>query len=72
MALPASFADEAWRHIPLIIYQFVGYPHHKCDRCINAFAGTCRTAHTWYYILLDPNFADLFWIDERGWRIRRD
>ena len=71
MALPASFADEAWRHIAGLIHEFGGRPQHKCARCINAFACTCHTAHTWYYCLLDPNFQDLYWVDERGWRIRR-
>ena len=47
MALPASFADEAWRHIPCLLLEFVGRPQHKCDRCINAFANTCRTAPLW-------------------------
>ncbi len=31
----------------------VGRPKHRCDRCINALARTCKSIHRWFYTKFD-------------------
>ena len=40
---------EETPHIPFIMYRCAGRPDHKCPRCHNAFACTCKVIHEWFY-----------------------
>ena len=44
---------EGLRHIMLQILLSVGRPKHRCDRCINALARTCKSIHRWFYTKFD-------------------
>ena len=51
-----GLAAEGLRHIAIDMVNFVGRPCHRCSRCINAFALSCKSVHRWYYIRFDAEF----------------
>ena len=46
-------AAEGLRHVAVEILRSVGTPEHRCPRCINALAGTCKSIHRWYFTKFD-------------------
>ena len=47
------WADEAWRHVPLALFNFgIGRrtgPDHLWSCCIAALVATCRDVYLWFY-----------------------
>ena len=48
-----DLSSEGMRHVVRLLVLALGDPHHQCPRCKNAFAATCRVAHTWFYTTFD-------------------
>ena len=43
------FAEEAWRHIPVVFINFLGWPSDGVIWC------TCKGLHRWKYCRFDPD-----------------
>ena len=52
-----DLSSEGMRHITLLVIDALGYPHHQCPQCKNAFAATCRLAHSWFYTRFDEDLG---------------
>ena len=48
-----DLSSEGMRHVVALMLSALGDPHHQCPRCKNAFASTCRVAHTWFNTRFD-------------------
>ena len=48
-----DLSSEGLRHVVALVLEALGSPHHQCPGCKNAFAVTCRRAHTWFYTTFD-------------------
>ena len=48
-----DFGSEGLRHIPMVIYTFMGSIDHQCPDCVNVLARSCKSVHRWFFCRFD-------------------